>query len=333
MEPGSEIAGRYRLGRLLGQGGFGEVWAAADLLRDRPVAMKFLHRGMSTDKPVVVAKFRREAKIAARLEHPGITRVDDFGEHDGQWFLVMELLQGRTLAAELDDHPPARIRPLPPHRADGDRRLGRFGRPVRRLHRVQRPQGAGRPGRVRLGRLPSGRRAPRPRRENLEHQNRPSRHRTQRARGHRLFGDVRPRQHRQAVEHQNRSAHHPPRQTPGSRLLGGVQPGRHHPGHRGRRQDHADLGRRDRHPYYQPDRAQRRHRLGGVRPGRRHSRRRRQRPHRQDLAGGREISRRVRGRPSRRRSPRTGRGCWGRCSAFGRGSAPGGRRGRPVRWW
>ena len=49
--------------------------------------------------------------------------------------------------------------------------------------------------------------------------------------------------------------------------------------------------------------------------------------------GGREISRRVRGRPSRRRSPRTGQGCWGRCSAFGRGSAPGGRRGRPVRWW
>ncbi|HEY8415299.1 MAG TPA: serine/threonine-protein kinase, partial [Thermaerobacter sp.] len=100
-----EIAGRYRLARLLGGGAFGEVWKAADLLRDRPVAMKFLHRGISAGNPVVVSKFRQEAKIAARLQHPGITRVDDFGTHDGQWFLVMEFLHGRTLAAELTEHP------------------------------------------------------------------------------------------------------------------------------------------------------------------------------------------------------------------------------------
>ncbi|WP_289008379.1 serine/threonine-protein kinase [uncultured Thermomonospora sp.] len=105
MEAGLEIAGRYRLEQLLGGGAFGEVWKAADLLRDRPVAMKFLHRGISATNPVVVAKFRQEAKIAVRLEHPGITRVDDFGIHDGQWFLVMEFLEGRDLAAELADHP------------------------------------------------------------------------------------------------------------------------------------------------------------------------------------------------------------------------------------
>lgn len=105
MESGSEIAGRYRLERLLGRGGFAEVWEATDLLRDRPVAVKFLHRQVSEADSVVVAKFRQEAKIAARLEHPGITRVDDFGLHEGQWFLAMEFLHGRTLAAELADHP------------------------------------------------------------------------------------------------------------------------------------------------------------------------------------------------------------------------------------
>ena len=105
MEPGLEVGGRYRLERLLGEGSFGEVWKAADLLRDQPVAMKFLHREMSATKPHVVSKFRQEAKIAARLQHPGITRVDNFGTHEGQWFLVMEFLQGHNLAVELGNHP------------------------------------------------------------------------------------------------------------------------------------------------------------------------------------------------------------------------------------
>lgn len=73
MEPGLEIAGRYRLERSLGRGGFGEVWAAADMLRDRQVAIKFLYPQISATNPVAVAKFRQEAKIAVRLEHPGIT--------------------------------------------------------------------------------------------------------------------------------------------------------------------------------------------------------------------------------------------------------------------
>jgi len=105
VESGLEVAGRYRLERLVGGGAFGEVWRAADLLRDRPVAVKFLHRGISASSPVSLSKFRQEARIAARLEHPGITGVDDFGEYDGQWFLAMEFLDGRDLASELADHP------------------------------------------------------------------------------------------------------------------------------------------------------------------------------------------------------------------------------------
>jgi len=105
MEPGAEIVGRYRLERLLGRGTFGDVWAAADLLWERRVAVRILDRGISTTDPVVAARFRQEAKNAARLVHPGITRVDDFGECEGRWFWVTEFLQGRTLKDELAGRP------------------------------------------------------------------------------------------------------------------------------------------------------------------------------------------------------------------------------------
>lgn len=105
VESGLRVAGRYRLERALGGGGFGQVWRAADLLRDRPVAVKFLHRDVAASGPVWLSKFRQEAKIAARLSHPNIAAVDDFGEYDGQWYLVMEFLQGRDLAEEIAAHP------------------------------------------------------------------------------------------------------------------------------------------------------------------------------------------------------------------------------------
>ncbi|XVQ06816.1 protein kinase domain-containing protein [Spirillospora sp. CA-255316] len=105
MLAGAEVAGRYRLVEVLGRGGFGEVWRATDLLKDRGVAIKFLGREVAESGPVWLGKFKQEARIAVRLEHPGITRVDDFGEYDGQWYLVMELLHGETLAAELARYP------------------------------------------------------------------------------------------------------------------------------------------------------------------------------------------------------------------------------------
>ncbi|WP_192808567.1 serine/threonine-protein kinase [Actinomadura montaniterrae] len=101
---GAEVAGRYRLAGVLGRGGFGEVWRATDLLRDREVAIKFLGREVAEAGPVWLGKFKQEARIAVRLTHPGITRVDDFGEYDGQWYLVMELLHGESVAAELARH-------------------------------------------------------------------------------------------------------------------------------------------------------------------------------------------------------------------------------------
>nr|WP_277820211.1 serine/threonine-protein kinase [Actinomadura sp. RB99] len=91
--------------RTLGGGGFGQVWQAVDLLRDRDVAVKFLHRDVAASGPVWLSKFRQEAKIAVRLNHRNITAVDDFGEHEGQWYLVMEFLRGKDLAEEMAGHP------------------------------------------------------------------------------------------------------------------------------------------------------------------------------------------------------------------------------------
>jgi serine/threonine-protein kinase len=86
----------------------GEVWAAEDLLLDRPVAVKLLGGALAGDGRAA-ERLRREARAAARLGHPGIARVLDLGEQDGRPYLVMELLQGESLAARL-----ARAGPLAP---------------------------------------------------------------------------------------------------------------------------------------------------------------------------------------------------------------------------
>ncbi|WP_158734376.1 serine/threonine-protein kinase [Streptomyces sp. NRRL F-2747] len=96
---GDELAGRYRLEQRLGQGGMGEVWRGHDLLLDRSVAVKVLLEAATNDE--VVARFRREATIGARLQHPGITVVHDVGRQDGRLFIVMELLSGEDLATVL----------------------------------------------------------------------------------------------------------------------------------------------------------------------------------------------------------------------------------------
>ncbi|MFD7625035.1 protein kinase [Streptomyces sp. NPDC059851] len=101
---GDRLAGRYRLDRRLGQGGMGEVWRGHDLALDRPVAVKVLLGGGDRDRhgqAELVARFRREATIGARLQHPGITVVHDVGQEDGRLFIVMELLAGEDLATLL----------------------------------------------------------------------------------------------------------------------------------------------------------------------------------------------------------------------------------------
>lgn len=94
MRTGEHFSGRYRLDARLGHGGIGEVWRAYDVELGRPVAVKVLLEFDATDE--LLRRFRREAAIGARLQHPGITVVHDIGQHENRLFIVMELLEGRT---------------------------------------------------------------------------------------------------------------------------------------------------------------------------------------------------------------------------------------------
>ncbi|MFE4636691.1 protein kinase [Streptomyces sp. NPDC056773] len=100
---GDQLAGRYRLEQRLGKGGFGEVWRAHDTALDRAVAVKVLLETAMAEE--AVARFRREATIGARLQHPGITVVHDVGQEEGQLFIVMELLAGEDLRTTLSRVP------------------------------------------------------------------------------------------------------------------------------------------------------------------------------------------------------------------------------------
>ncbi|MBL8602956.1 MAG: serine/threonine protein kinase [Myxococcales bacterium] len=98
---GTVVDGRYRLDALLGAGGMGRVYRAQHLLLGEPVAVKFLLQEWS-NKPELRARFRREAVVLARLRHPGIVSVIDFGELDGELYLVMELLRGFSLESQIN---------------------------------------------------------------------------------------------------------------------------------------------------------------------------------------------------------------------------------------
>jgi eukaryotic-like serine/threonine-protein kinase len=98
---GRRLGGRYRMEALLATGGMGEVWAARDLLLGRAVAVKVLGGALAGDGRAA-ERLRREARAAARLEHPSIARMLDLGEQDGRPYLVMELLDGESLAARID---------------------------------------------------------------------------------------------------------------------------------------------------------------------------------------------------------------------------------------
>ncbi|MFJ6564516.1 serine/threonine-protein kinase [Streptomyces sp. NPDC091412] len=93
------LAGRYQLEELLGRGGMGEVWRARDEVLGRPVAVKLLLAG-GVD-PTAAARFHQEAQTTARLSHPNVVAVYDFGQADGRLYLVMEMVQGHSLAERL----------------------------------------------------------------------------------------------------------------------------------------------------------------------------------------------------------------------------------------
>ncbi|MFC5746111.1 serine/threonine-protein kinase [Actinomadura rugatobispora] len=103
MRAGFELHGRYRLEERLGRGGMGEVWRGHDRALERPVAVKLMMGVRADGEPA--ARFRREATLGARLRHPGITAVHDIGQDEDLLFIVMELLEGRDLAAVVAGSP------------------------------------------------------------------------------------------------------------------------------------------------------------------------------------------------------------------------------------
>ncbi|MBK9179855.1 MAG: Stk1 family PASTA domain-containing Ser/Thr kinase [Acidimicrobiales bacterium] len=88
---------RYQVTRQLGRGGMADVYLAHDQLLERPVAVKVLFPEYAAD-PAFVERFRREAQAAANLNHPNIVGVYDWGQQGGTYFIVMEYVDGRSLA-------------------------------------------------------------------------------------------------------------------------------------------------------------------------------------------------------------------------------------------
>ena len=105
MSTPQEVAGRYTLSRRLGAGGMSTVFLATDEVLERPVAVKLLAEHLAEDE-AFVARFRREALAAARLQHPNIVQVFDSGEDpdSGRHFIVMEYVDGPSCAEMLREH-------------------------------------------------------------------------------------------------------------------------------------------------------------------------------------------------------------------------------------
>ncbi|OEJ94775.1 serine/threonine-protein kinase [Streptomyces thermolilacinus] len=114
MGGGLVLAGRYRLGEAIGRGGMGKVWRAHDEVLHRTVAVKELTAGQyvsEADRAVLHARTQKEARAAARITHPAVVTVHDVLEHDGRPWIVMQYVDGSSLADTVKSAPDGRISP------------------------------------------------------------------------------------------------------------------------------------------------------------------------------------------------------------------------------
>ena len=130
MESGRVLGGRYELTAKVGSGSVGSVWRATDRVLGRVVAVKVLHPELAHDD-TVVRRFAAEARIMARLHHPGIAGLYDFGrDRDGTAYLVMAFIEGqqlRRLVGSGRTLPPERVMDLVAQAADALRTAHRAG--------------------------------------------------------------------------------------------------------------------------------------------------------------------------------------------------------------
>ena len=126
--------GPYELQELIGLGGMGEVYRAYDTVRERMVALKLLRADVAAD-PSYRDRFRRESRIAARLQEPHVIPVHDFGEIDGVLYIDMRLVEGGSVKDELRAHGV-----LPPARAVSIIGAGRLGAGRRARQRAGAPR-------------------------------------------------------------------------------------------------------------------------------------------------------------------------------------------------
>jgi eukaryotic-like serine/threonine-protein kinase len=155
VEPGTVLAGRYRLDKQLGAGGMGEVWQARDLTYERglgvpfDVAVKLVHSTLRSEE---LKRFEQEAEILRKLEHPNIVRLLDTDLHEGHLFIVMELLADQDLGKILEREgrlPVRRTVELMRQAATGLSAVHAAGivhRDLKPANLFVRPAGVGRPG-------------------------------------------------------------------------------------------------------------------------------------------------------------------------------------------
>ena len=97
---GEKLSNRYEILRKLDSGGMGDVYLARDPLLDREVAIKLVrssHLDSESEE-----RFKREARVVAKMDHPAIVSIHDIGEHEGSLFTVMHFVPGTTLRSSLD---------------------------------------------------------------------------------------------------------------------------------------------------------------------------------------------------------------------------------------